>query len=186
MMKTPQPDLQDDLSDVAEHTDVRAGSPLPLGTQETEGGVNFAVFSRYASRVRLEFFDHPEDAEPARIIDLDSVHNRTGDVWHVWVEGIGSGQLYACWMVEMHVDGFRFDLASVLGRDGSGKLLANAWAEAADFSLPSVPPGARWHLAADTSRKAPQDLSAAGDEPICEDPRNYHLGPRSSAILLAR
>ncbi len=30
------------------------------------------------------------------------------------------------WMVEMHVDGFRFDLASVLGRDGSGKLLANA------------------------------------------------------------
>jgi glycogen operon protein len=30
------------------------------------------------------------------------------------------------WMVEMHVEGFRFDLASVLGRDGSGKLLANA------------------------------------------------------------
>jgi glycogen operon protein len=30
------------------------------------------------------------------------------------------------WMIEMHVDGFRFDLASVLGRDGAGKLLANA------------------------------------------------------------
>ncbi|MEO6994329.1 MAG: glycogen debranching enzyme, partial [Lacunisphaera sp.] len=30
------------------------------------------------------------------------------------------------WVVEMHVDGFRFDLASVLGRDGTGKLLANA------------------------------------------------------------
>ncbi|MHB1083515.1 MAG: hypothetical protein ACYCZA_01535 [Thiobacillus sp.] len=30
------------------------------------------------------------------------------------------------WVVEMHVDGFRFDLASVLGRDRSGKLLANA------------------------------------------------------------
>ena len=30
------------------------------------------------------------------------------------------------WTVEMHVDGFRFDLASVLGRDASGKLLANA------------------------------------------------------------
>ena len=29
------------------------------------------------------------------------------------------------WVIEMHVDGFRFDLASVLGRDGSGKLLAN-------------------------------------------------------------
>ena len=29
-------------------------------------------------------------------------------------------------MVEMHVDGFRFDLASALGRDRTGKLLANA------------------------------------------------------------
>ena len=30
------------------------------------------------------------------------------------------------WVMEMHVDGFRFDLASILGRDGAGKLLANA------------------------------------------------------------
>ena len=29
------------------------------------------------------------------------------------------------WVTEMHVDGFRFDLASVLGRDGAGNLLAN-------------------------------------------------------------
>ena len=29
------------------------------------------------------------------------------------------------WVVEMHVDGFRFDLASILGRDPQGKVLAN-------------------------------------------------------------
>ncbi|MDD2465195.1 MAG: glycogen debranching protein GlgX [Desulfobulbus sp.] len=29
------------------------------------------------------------------------------------------------WVVEMHVDGFRFDLASILGRDAQGKVLAN-------------------------------------------------------------
>jgi isoamylase len=29
------------------------------------------------------------------------------------------------WVIEMHVDGFRFDLASVLGRDESGNILAN-------------------------------------------------------------
>ncbi|MEJ2034003.1 MAG: glycogen debranching protein GlgX [Deltaproteobacteria bacterium] len=29
------------------------------------------------------------------------------------------------WVTEMHVDGFRFDLASILGRDREGKLLAN-------------------------------------------------------------
>ena len=82
-------------SDIAERADVRAGSPLPFGTQETAGGVNFAIFSRNASRVRLELFDHPEDAVPARVIDLDPARNRTGDVWHVWVKGIGPGQLYA-------------------------------------------------------------------------------------------
>ena len=95
MMKTPQRELHDYISEISERADVRAGSPLPLGTQETGGGVNFAIFSRHASRVRLELFDHPEDAMPARVIDLDSARNRTGDVWHVWVEGIGPGQLYA-------------------------------------------------------------------------------------------
>jgi glycogen operon protein len=40
-------------------------------------------------------FDHPEEGAPARVIDLDSARNLTGDVWHVWVEGIGPGQLYA-------------------------------------------------------------------------------------------
>jgi 1,4-alpha-glucan branching enzyme len=82
-------------SEISERTDVRAGSPLPLGTQERGGGVNFALFSRHASRVRLELFEHPEDAQPVRVIDLDSARHRTGDVWHVWVQGIGRGQLYA-------------------------------------------------------------------------------------------
>jgi isoamylase len=95
MMKPPQRELHDYITQISERDEVRAGSPLPLGTQERGGGVNFAIFSRDASRVRLELFDHPEDAVPARAIDLDSSRNRTGDVWHVWVEGIGPGQLYA-------------------------------------------------------------------------------------------
>ena len=95
MTKTPQLNLPDYISKISEHTDVRAGSPMPLGAHESDGGVNFAIFSRYASHVRLEFFNHPEDAAPARAIDLDSAHNRTGDVWHVWVKGIASGQFYA-------------------------------------------------------------------------------------------
>jgi len=68
---------------------------LPLGTHESREGVNFALFSRHASRVRLELFDQPADAIPARVIDFDPARNRTGDVWHVWVEGIRPGQLYA-------------------------------------------------------------------------------------------
>ena len=87
--------LNDFLAEVSERTDVRVGVPLPLGTYALDEGVNFALFSRDASRVRLELFDHPEDAKAARVIDLDPARNRTGDVWHVWIEGIRSGQLYA-------------------------------------------------------------------------------------------
>ena len=65
-------------------------------------------------------------------------------------------------------------------------LMFNAGADAVDFRLPAVPPEARWHLAVDTSRAAPQDLFATGEEPPWEDPQTYHLSPRSSAILLAR
>ena len=95
MMKKPQRVLPGSILETPRHMDIRAGSPLPLGTREGGGGVNFAVFSRHASRVRLELFNHPEDALPARVIDLDPARNRTGDIWHVWVEGIGSGQLYS-------------------------------------------------------------------------------------------
>ncbi|MGE5319214.1 MAG: glycogen debranching protein GlgX [Hyphomicrobiaceae bacterium] len=87
--------LNDYVAEVAERTEVRRGVPLPLGTHEDRGGVNFALFSRHASRVRLELFDLPGATTPARAIDLDPAHNRTGDVWHVWVEGIRPGQLYA-------------------------------------------------------------------------------------------
>jgi isoamylase len=85
----------DDVVKVSERTEMRRGVPLPLGIHESEGGVNFALFSRHASRVRLELFDQAIDATAARVIDLDPARNRTGDVWHVWVEGIRPGQLYA-------------------------------------------------------------------------------------------
>lgn len=93
--RTPGRLLHDDMTALAERTDVQRGVALPLGTHEDRGGVNFALFSRHASRVRLELFALPEDATPTRVIDLDPTYNRTGDVWHVWVEGIRSSQLYA-------------------------------------------------------------------------------------------
>ncbi len=65
-------------------------------------------------------------------------------------------------------------------------LMFNAGLDAVDFSLPAVPWGVQWHLAADTSPEPPQDLFAAGEELIWEDRQTYHLGPRSSAVLLAR
>jgi isoamylase len=94
-MKTRERPLHDFMAEVDEHADVRGGVPLPLGAYEVEGGINFAFFSRGATRVRLELFGSPGDAIPNKAIDLDTPHHRTGGIWHVWVGGIGSGQLYA-------------------------------------------------------------------------------------------
>jgi isoamylase len=79
----------------SEKGEVQPGDPLPIGGAHQYGdGVNFVLFSRHATRVRLEFYRNASDSSPTKIIDLDPARHRTGDVWHVWVRGIPSGQLY--------------------------------------------------------------------------------------------
>ncbi len=82
-----------------------------MGAHRHGDGANFAIFSRHASRVRLELFDLPQDAKPARVIDLDATRNRTGDVWHIWINGIRSGQLYAYRLDGLYQprEGYRFN-----------------------------------------------------------------------------
>src|ERR1700685_4766708 len=76
-------------------SDVQAGTPFPIGGQHQQGdGVCFVLFSRHATGVRLELYQHPDDSSPVRIIDFDPVRHRTGDIWHVWIRGIAAGQLY--------------------------------------------------------------------------------------------
>ena len=65
-------------------------------------------------------------------------------------------------------------------------LMFNAGTDTVNFRLPPLLSKTQWHLAVDTSREAPQDLFAEGDEPLWKDPQSYNLPPRSSAILLTR
>ncbi|MEJ0000432.1 MAG: glycogen debranching protein GlgX [Verrucomicrobiota bacterium] len=95
MSTAAAPSLPDYVARLCETAEVRIGRPFPFGVEEYGGGVNFALFSRHATRVRLEFFDRPEDGRPARVLELDPLRNRTGDVWHIWVQGVRRGQLYA-------------------------------------------------------------------------------------------
>src|ERR1035437_4271972 len=67
-MKTTERPLHNYVAEVSEYTEVRRGVYLLLGTHESEGGVNFALFSRHATRVRLELFDQPADAMPAKVL----------------------------------------------------------------------------------------------------------------------
>ncbi|MGB5472287.1 MAG: hypothetical protein WBQ78_02280 [Gammaproteobacteria bacterium] len=94
-MSIPVPTLHDYAAEVSEHSSVRRGFPLPLGTRAYRGGVNFALFSRHASRVRLELFDQAADVTPSRFVDFGPVRNRMSDMWHVWLKDIRPGQLYA-------------------------------------------------------------------------------------------
>ena len=61
--------------------------------------------------------------EPSRYLDFTGCHN-TLNCNHPVVRQMIIDCLHY-WVVEMHVDGFRFDLASVLGRDRAGRLSAN-------------------------------------------------------------
>ncbi len=72
---------------------LQAGAPRPLGATWTHRGVNFALFSRNATRVEVSLCDAVTGAEQARY-DLPS---RTGDVWHGLVSArrAGPGTVYA-------------------------------------------------------------------------------------------
>ncbi len=71
------------------------GLPYPFGANLINGGVQFALFSRHASSVTLLLFHSAEPDSGYARIELDPVFNKTGDIWHIWIEGIAEGQVYA-------------------------------------------------------------------------------------------
>ncbi len=68
---------------------IRAGTPFPLGATFDGDGVNFAVFSRHATRVSLCLFD--EAGNETQIVDMPE---REGHVWHCYMSGMRPGQQY--------------------------------------------------------------------------------------------
>jgi len=95
------------------------GTHYPLGAEVREGGVNFSLYSASAEEVYLLLFDRP-DSDPTDVI---RVEDRDRFAWHVFVHGVGPGQLY----------GYRvrgpFDPARGL-RCNDRKLLADPYAKA--------------------------------------------------------
>jgi len=61
-----------------------------MGPVKADEGVNFAVYSERAERIDLLLFDDPEADLPTQQFEM----TRCGDVWSVYVEGIGDGQHY--------------------------------------------------------------------------------------------
>ena len=72
---------------------IRIGQPWPLGASCTARGVNFSLVAPLATRVELLLFADGRAPDPRRVIELDGQH-RSGDHWHVEVEGEGIGCCY--------------------------------------------------------------------------------------------
>jgi glycogen operon protein len=92
------------------------GRPGPLGASLRDGGANFSVYARGAERLDLLLYDHVGEAAPAAVISLDPRRHLTYRYWHVFVPGVGPGQLYA-WRAHgpwAPAQGMRFDPAKVL------------------------------------------------------------------------
>ena len=77
-----------------EEISIKPGYPMPRGATFQGDGVQFTIFSRHADNVILVLFENEEPDSPYREIKLDPGKNRTGDIWHVFVRGIGPGQYY--------------------------------------------------------------------------------------------
>jgi len=73
---------------------LRFAHPLPYGAIIHDGGVQFVVFSRSATAMRVLLYDKQDDPEPSESVNFDPELNRWGDIWSAFVPGVGPGQLY--------------------------------------------------------------------------------------------
>ncbi len=103
---------------------LKSGNPYPSGAHLNSDGVNFSIFSRYATKVELLLFASTDSSNPFQIIELKKEQNRTFFSWHVMVLNLPAGTWYG-WRMDgsdqTHDLGLTFD---------TEKLLLDPWARA--------------------------------------------------------
>jgi isoamylase/glycogen operon protein len=78
--------LQDNLQ-------ISPGIPYPFGDSSHEKGINFAVVAKEAQHLSLCLFEENQEI-PFKEIELDPLINKTGDVWHIFVQGLPPSVIY--------------------------------------------------------------------------------------------
>ena len=76
------------------HSTLQFAYQPPFGASPQESGVQFSVFSRSATAMKLLLYNKVTDREPAEIIEFEPDTDRWGDVWSLHLPGIEHGQLY--------------------------------------------------------------------------------------------
>jgi isoamylase len=92
---------------------VTPGSPLPPGTVRTPTGINFVLISRHGTAVWL-VLSEPCSGEIYVEIELDRQVNRTGDHWHVRVDGLPEEFCYGYRVDGPKGDGHRYEPKHIL------------------------------------------------------------------------
>jgi glycogen operon protein len=75
--------------------EAEVGSPHPLGATIRQDGVNFSLFSSYATGIELLLFDKHDSPQPLQTIPLIPSKNKTFHFWHVFVRNLKAGAHYA-------------------------------------------------------------------------------------------
>ena len=68
--------------------------PLPYGAILHDEGVQFVVYSKSATAMRVLLYDRVNDREPSKVIHLDPATDRWGDIWSTFVPGLKAGAFY--------------------------------------------------------------------------------------------
>lgn len=92
------------------------GEAFPLGTSVQEGGVNFSLYSKDATRVTLHLFVDENAVVPQHSFELNPGLHKQGHYWFMFVGNISHGQHY-CYQVDgpwLPEKGLRFDRSKVL------------------------------------------------------------------------
>jgi isoamylase len=76
------------------HPTLHFSYPLPYGAILHDEGVQFVVYSKSATAMRVLLYNRVSDREPSQIIELDPATDRWGDIWSILVPGLKAGTLY--------------------------------------------------------------------------------------------
>ena len=126
------------------------GRPWPLGSSWDGQGVNFALWSKAATKVELCLFDRPDaPVEHTRVVLAEN----TAGVWHAYLPDVGPGQLYA-----YRVHGPWDPQAGLCSNPN--KLLLDPWAKA--ITSPIHPHPSMYDIG-----KAPSTVDSAPHLPRC-------------------
>lgn len=96
------------------------GAPYPFGATHCQEGVNFAIAAKEAQQLTLCLFDENDLTEPFQEIELDPLIHKTGEVWHICIQGLPQFSVYGYRVIPFQGD------TSYLLLDPYAKLVATS------------------------------------------------------------